>query len=219
MEKMELDVIRENLSLNEVEKKWTTKLPYKEDPNVLENNYKQATKIMEKQEKRLRENPEIVDQYNEAFKDFVDRGVLVELTKQEREQWKGPVFYSSHQEVFKQESESTPVRIATNASLLYRGKSLNSILMKGPNTLGSVEATLLRWREWIIALVADLKKMYQSVAVTELDMNVMRIVWRDCDETKEIKVYGFRALTFGVKPAGPISTAVSYTHLTLPTKA
>ena len=72
--------------------------------------------------------------YDEQIQDFINRRVLIELDEAYCKNWKGPVNYCSHHEVLKESSASTPVRIATNSSLKYRGKSLNSIMMKGPNS-------------------------------------------------------------------------------------
>jgi hypothetical protein len=48
----------------------------------------------------------------------VDRGVFKELTKEEMDNWQGPVNYISMVEAFKQGPKSTtPIRICMNSSM------------------------------------------------------------------------------------------------------
>ena len=89
-ESAELDIIMDNLSYCKESKKWTASYPFHTDPSVLQDNLKQAVACMKKQEKRLR-NQGILDKYNQEFHSIVQRGVFKELTKEEHDQWKGPV--------------------------------------------------------------------------------------------------------------------------------
>ena len=75
--------------------------------------------------------------YNKEFQEFLDRGVLRQLTKHELESWEGPVNYISHHGVLKPGSTTTKLRVVSNSSLDNNnsGLSLNDCLPKVPNTL------------------------------------------------------------------------------------
>ena len=73
--------------------------------------------------------------YNEQVQSVLDRATAVKLTQQEMDEWAGPVNYITHHPVLK-DSASTPVRMVSNSS--FGNPSLNSILMKGPNSLNSM---------------------------------------------------------------------------------
>ena len=137
-EKHELNIIENNLQLCPIEKKWTTSYPYKVDPSILVDNESQINSLVNSTENRLLKSPENVANYNEAFRDFVSRGVHTLLTEEEMNTYQGPVHYASQHEVIKPTSTSTPRRIVTNSSLQCDGKSLNDILMKGPTTLNDL---------------------------------------------------------------------------------
>ena len=91
--------------------------------------------------------------------------------------------------------------------------------MKGPNSLSDLFGIQLKFRTHTIALVCDIKKMYHSIFTTELEKSIRRILWRDLDTTKKPKVYGFKRVTFGDKPAACIAavaikeTAKIYSHI------
>ena len=207
IDQYQYSVIRNNLSLDPVNDCFTTPYPYEREPTVLEDNRFQALALMEKTEKRLSRNPTYASKYCEQFQDFIDRGVISEITDQEMTEYDGPVYYVSHHKVFKPGSTSTPVRIVINSSLQYKGVSLNDILMKGPNFLQNLYGIQLRLREHKYVLVCDMSKMYHSVHTTIIEKHIRRILWRDMQVDKPPKTYGFETVTFGDKPAGAICSA------------
>ena len=206
IEQQELDVIRENLQLDPIENKWTTKYPYKSDPAILQNNKTQAIAMTQKTEKRLSKDKRAAEKYNEQFDDFLKRGIFKEITKEDERNYDGPIFYITHHEVFKPGSSSTPVRLVINSSLKYNNISLNDILMKGPNSLNDLFGIQLRFRIHEVALVGDIQKIYHTIHTTELERHLRRVLWRNMRTEEEFKTYGIERVTFGDKPAAAIST-------------
>lgn len=202
-------VMVENLELNPVTEQWQTKYAYLEDPMVLckdGDNREQAIGIMIKTENRLKKQPpENAENYCAQFSDFVGRGVFKQVSEDELTQYKGPKRYISHHEVFKEDSASTPVRLVLNSSLKFNGLSLNDILLRGPNALNSLWEVQLRFRSYIVALVCDLTKMYQSIKTTELERFLRLVVWRDMKSNEKPKTYTTETMMFGDKPAAAIS--------------
>jgi len=62
-------------------------------------------------ERRLGKNTQHATVYDNQVQDMVQRGVARKLTKEELNNYKGPIHYISHHEVLKPDSKSTPVRI------------------------------------------------------------------------------------------------------------
>ena len=222
VEQRELEVMRNNLQLNPVTNKWETEYPYKVDPEILSrdgDNRDQAVGMMIKTENRLGKDLEAAKLYCEQFRDTVSRGVFRLVSRVELSKYKGARRYISHHEVFKEDSASTPIRLVLNTSLRYKGLSLNDILMKGPNALNNLFKVQLKFRSYIVALVCDLKKMYQSINTTITERYLRLVVWRDMDTTREPDTYGTETVTFGDKPAAAISaialreTAELYKHI------
>ena len=207
IEQYQHEVIKENLVLDPVNDIITATYPFEEQPSVLEDNRGQAYALLKKTENRLKANPAHGELYCEQWRDFIDRGVVSEITDAEMREYQGPTFYVSHHEIFKPGSTSTPIRIVVNSSLKYKGVSLNDILMKGPNFLQNLYGIQLRLREHRYILVCDMSKMYHSVHTTVIMKHIRRILWRDMEVDRPPTTYGFDRVTFGNKPAGAVCSS------------
>ena len=129
-------------------------------------------------------------------------GALVELSKECRAKWTGPVRYTSLKHVMKP-YPTTPLRIVSNTSLTDRsGHSLNSIMMKGPNALSDQRDVVSRWRSYESAVSTDLTKAYYAMKTGVLELHLRRVVWRYGKTEDEWRHFGFATVSFGDKPAG-----------------
>ena len=211
-EARELAEIEKGLSLDTTKKVWTATYPFQEDPTVLKNNHPQAMACMASLEKRLKKEGQI-PAFNEQFNDAIERGVFQELSKEDQDEYNGPVNYVTITEAYKDgEHTTTPLRLCMNSSMRYQGRSLNDCLMKGPSALNNIYSVLLNFRSYPVAFVKDLSKFYQSVLASERDQHLRRVLWRQGDDDKPPKIYKTRTVNFGDKPAGCIAlTAVRNT--------
>ena len=168
----ELDVISQKTRI--VNDKVYCDYPFKKDPSCLKYNREAAIKVATKVEKDLLRDG-LHETYNEQVRALLERGALVKLTDQEIEEWAGPVNYIAHHPVLK-DSVTTPVRMVSNSS--FGNPSLNSILMKGPNSLNSMLDIMLRWRSYDCVVQYDLAKAYNTIHTGPFERNLRRIVWR-----------------------------------------
>ena len=181
------------------------------DPNSLPDNYDAALATLKKTERTLQKDKHWAKTYMEQMHDMVHREVARPLTALEVQGWKGPVFYISHLAVLNPKSNSTPVRIVFNSSQVYRGVSLNSCLAKGPdNYMNNLIGILLRWREEAVELVGDIKKMFNSVHLKNLEQHCHRFLWRDLDLDRPPDIYVMERVNMGDSPAPAISTEAIY---------
>jgi len=185
---------------------WEAQYPWIRNPNDLPDNRCAALAMLKSTEKRLSTNKMHAETYNSQIQDMVDRNVARKLSNDELQSHQGPVFYLSHHEVIKPESESTPCRIVFNSSATYQGHVLNEYWAKGPNLMNNMLGILIRFRENEVALTGDIKKMYHAVKITELDQHTHRFLWRNMCVDKEPDTYVITSVSFGDKPAGNIAT-------------
>ncbi|XP_071954191.1 uncharacterized protein [Antedon mediterranea] len=203
-EERELKLIEDNL-LYEAGK-WTARYPWIKDPNNLPDNKKVAVAKLAALEKRLMKDSAKKKIYEEQIADMLKRGVAREIKEMELQEYKGPIHYISHHAVEKPDSSSTPVRIVFNSSAAYKGHVLNDYWAKGPDLVNDLLAVLLRFREKPHALVGDIRKMYHSVAITQLDQHCHRFLWRDLNQNTLPKTYCVTAVNFGDRPSATIAT-------------
>lgn len=183
---------------------WDTEYPWTEDPSSLPNNRGAVEATFRRTEKRLERDPVWKAAYAAQVHEMIQRGAAVELNEETISKWDGPVWYVSHQIAPNPHSASTPVRLVWNSSQEFRGTSLNSILLKGPDVLNPIRAVLLRFRTGEHAAIGDIRKMYNSVWLREREVHLHRFLWRDTAEEK-IKTYAITRVNIGDKPAGCIA--------------
>ena len=108
------------------------------------------------------------------------------------------VFYLPMHAVHKQASTTTKLRVVFDASAKSSsGISLNDTLMVGPALHSSLLDVLLRFRCHVVAITADISKMYRAVELAPSDKDYHRFIWR-LDPRDPLIDYRMRRLTFGV---------------------
>ena len=129
------------------------------------------------------------------------------------------MFYLSHLAVENPKSETTPVRIVFNSSQIFKGVSLNSFLAKGPDSYKTnLLGILIRFREDHVVIVGDIRKMYNSVYLEDIEQHTHRFLWRDMEE-RTPDIWCITRVNMGDKPAGAIAveakdmTAERFRHL------
>ncbi len=73
---------------------------------------------------------------------------------------------------------------------------MNDILLKGPDVINPIRAVLLRFRKGVFAALGDIKKMYNSVWLEEIEVRLHRFLWRDTQE-EEIGEYAITRVNIG----------------------
>ncbi|XP_045024004.1 uncharacterized protein LOC123468992 [Daphnia magna] len=76
-------------------------------------------------------------------------------------------------------SKPNKILLDYEAAARFKGTAINDILLKGPDLTTQLLAVLLRFRERIIGVTADIARMFYQVLVRESDRPMFRFVWRD----------------------------------------
>lgn len=182
--------------------RFCVRLPLKESPNCLGDSYNQAKKRLLNLEKRFRKNPTLKSQYVEFIREYSELGHLSESPIS----IPNPSYFLGHHAVFKEDSESTKIRVVFDGSApTASGYSLNDILMIGPNLQNSLFSILVRARQYKYILTGDIAKMYRQIAVAQEDCNLQLILWRE-DESHPIQTLRLGTVTYGTASASYLST-------------
>ena len=89
-------------------------------------------------------------------------------------------------------------RRVTNAAAKFKGQSLNSNLITGPDLLNDLVGILLRLRGNPVAILSDIEGMFMQIAIRHEDQSALRFLWPN---EEIVNQYQFTRLIFG----GPFS--------------
>ena len=194
-EKEVLELVEEEMTLKDG--KLTASYPWKPCVMKMRNNRQQVLKIQEKIEARNLSNGS-QGEYIKEMEKATAEGTVKELSREEMDNYLGPVNYNNHFEVLKESSISTALRIVSNSAQknARSGLSLNECMRKGPDEMALLTEVLIHFRTVLKAIILDLKKAYQAIHLRELELHLRRIVWRKGPE-EEWKDYGYTRATFG----------------------
>ena len=209
-EQEEGKVIRASMNFDQESQKVSVCYPYNKDVDTVFAPEKSNKFIAEKMANNLLRSLKkdgLLETYTENFIDMEARGAIKELTEEEMEQWESqgnPVNYCSHHAVLK-DSKSTACRSVCNSSLSHNGTSLNDMLPKGPKAISNLLHVLFRFRAKPYTVIADLKKAYNSIATSEKDCHLRRLMWMRPEDLEnpnaKLRTFGMCVMAFGDTPA------------------
>lgn len=117
----------------------------------------------------------------------------------------GP-FYLNHFPV--RHPKTGKLRVVYDAATRHGGTSLNDRLMSGPDVNNALTSIIIRFREDIVAVSADVRQMFNQFRVTENHRDFLRLIWlKGNDPEGDLSVFRARVHIFGARssPAVAIS--------------
>ena len=104
------------------------------------------------------------------------------------------IWYLPHHKV---ETDKKPgkIRVVFDCAAEFEGESLNHKCKQGPDLNNKVVHVLLRFRQYLLAIMADVEAMYYQVRVKVKDRDALRFLW--IDSGGEVVQYRMKAHIFG----------------------
>ena len=164
--------------------------------------------------KRLRQDPEVLKEYDSVIRDQLSKGI-VEVVEKPGEGEVGKIHYIPHHAVIRKDKTTTKLRVVYDASARSGGPALNDCLYTGPPLAENIFDILLRFRVNRVALTGDVEKAFLMVGMTEEDRDVLRFLWVDDIEktSPEIVVLRFARVAFGVSSSPFLLNATMKYHI------
>ncbi|XP_068715994.1 uncharacterized protein [Montipora foliosa] len=145
-------------------KRYQVKLPFKDNHPMLPDNYTVALRRLTTTIKKLKNQPEILKQYDGVIREQLHSGV-VEMVPQDQIPPPGDVHYLPQRTVVRLDRDTTKVRGVYDASSKVFGPSLNDCLHIGPSLNPLLFDILLRFRVHEVALTADIEKAFLNIEI------------------------------------------------------
>ena len=89
---------------------------------------------------------------------------------------------------------------------MYKGVSLNSVLLQGPDRNNNLRGVLMRFRNGPVAVTSDIESMFHSFHLSESDRDYVRFYWfQNNDPCKPLVQYRANVHVFGNKSSPAIA--------------
>ncbi|XP_075163137.1 uncharacterized protein LOC142235765 [Haematobia irritans] len=180
---------------------YETSLLWRYDEVLFPDNYEMAKKRLVCLENKLLKNDDLLNTFVETLRNYLAKGFISKIDSTEKIQrvWYLPIF-----PVFNK-NKPGKCRIVWDAAAKFNGVSLNSMLLKGPDFLCSLQGILYKFRERSVATCGDIEQMFHQVFIREEDRHVQRFLWRNCQTDVKPDVYIMNVMTFGASCSPCIS--------------
>ena len=180
------------------EVRWPTKAGFEELPT----NEGLARKRLERCETSLNRSGRR-QEYDKAMQQYLQHG-FAERAPQVPD---GPVHYLSHHAVYK----SDKIRVVFDASA-GSPKSLNDMILSGPNMIADLTGILMRFRMNTVAVSADIDKAFLQLSLHQEDRDLTRFLWRE-SPGGDVATFRMTRVVFGVAASPYLLQAVVKRHL------
>ena len=200
-----------------VEGRYQVRLPFKEDHDLLPDNFALCKSRLVSLLRRLSVKPDVSRQYNDVIREQLKQGII-EPVDQGTTNGVGKVHYIPHHEVIRVDKETTKLRVVYDASAKAQSTtpSLNDCLYAGPPLSSLIYDILLRFRVHKVAISGDIEKAFLNISVDPRDRDYLRFLWVDGTGSKHpnLQVYRFARVAFGISSSPFLLNATIRHHLT-----
>lgn len=177
--------------------RYSVALPTKPNIKSLANNRANALKQFYSLEKRLDANPHLKTEYIQFMEEYISLNQMELVTE--------PIpdlcYFLPHHPVFKESSTTTKMRAVFNgSSKSASGLSLNDTLMTGPTIQSELLSVIIRFRKFVIAVTADITKMYRQINIHSNDRFLQLIFWRK-STNEPLSIFKLNTVTYGTTSA------------------
>lgn len=172
-------------------------LPFRDNSVNLPNNMIQGQQRLESLKRKMLKNPQFRNDYISFMNKLFEKGFAEAVPEMQLKRDDGRVWYLPHHGVY-HEKKPGKIRVVFDCSAVFRGVSLNSQLLQGPDLTNSLLGVLLRFRQERIAVQGDIEAMFHQVIVPEKDRDCMRFLWwKDGNLDAEPNHYRMKVHIFG----------------------
>lgn len=128
--------------------------------------------------------------------DMISKGYAEKVPEGILERSDGRKWYLPHHGVLHPQKKK--LRVVFDCGATYRGISLNSQLLQGPDLTSTLIGVIARFRKEPVVIAADIKAMFLQVQVPKEDRDLLRFVWwPDGDYSQNMVEYRMTVHLFG----------------------
>ena len=172
-------------------------IPFKSDPPGLVDNRPMAEWRLRSLGKRLSKTPELQERYRKEIDNLLVRGFAEKVPDVELDAAPGRTWYLPHHCVFNP-NKREKLRVVFGCAAKSQGKSLNDMVLQGPDLMNRLVGVLARFRKHPVGIMADVEAMFHQVQVEKQDRDALRFLWwPDGDTVQPPDVHRMTVHLFG----------------------
>lgn len=151
------------------------KMAFRKEQLTLRNNLSVARQRVLRLKRTFEKNERYYQEYAGFFTDVISKGYAEKIPEHQLDGGEGKVWYIPHHGVY--HSRKNTLRVLFDCGATFKGTSLNSHLLQGPNLTGALLGVLTRFRQEPVALMGDIQQMFFQVQITDMDKDLLRSLW------------------------------------------
>ena len=139
------------------------------------DNRHQAVQRAMSMRKRFKDQQFYYD-YVKVMKNIIEKVYAKKVALSCLKTEEGKVWYLPHHGIY-HPKKPDKIQVVFDCSCQYEGRSLNKELLQGPDMTNSLVGVLSRFRQELIAFMADIEAMFYQVFVPEEQRSYLRFLW------------------------------------------
>lgn len=189
-------------------KRYETKLLWESNSDELDSNFENAKRRFENLRDKLSKNSEICQEYKSIIQEQQKGGIVENSISSACDS----SYFMPHRAVIRPDKETSRVRIVFDASSKKENsKSLNDLLVPGPNLNPNLLDLILKFRKYEIAFSADIEKAFLMIGIAKEDRKYLKFLW--FHDNDSFKIMNMTRLPFGVTTSPFILAATIKYHI------
>ncbi|XP_053691604.1 uncharacterized protein LOC128740118 [Sabethes cyaneus] len=188
--------ILESTTVRTASGRFQTGLLWKYDNVKFPNSRPMAEKRFQCLERRLASKPELYMKVREQVKEYLSKGYAYRASKVDFDSFSNNRMWFLPLNVVINPKKPNKVRLVWDAAAKVQGQSLNSALLSGPDLLTPLPAVLSPFRQFQVAIAADISEMFHQIIIRPEDRSAQLFLWRDYP-SQAFDVFIMKVATFG----------------------
>ncbi|XP_055614852.1 uncharacterized protein LOC129761164 [Toxorhynchites rutilus septentrionalis] len=176
--------------------RFQTGLLWKHDYIQFPNSRPMAERRLQCLERRLASKPELYDKLREQMKEYQSKEYAYKLSQVKIAALDANRTWFLPSNVVINPRKPNKLRLVWDAAAKVQGQSLNSNLLAGPDLLTPLPAVLCPFRQFQVAITADISEMFHQILIQPEDRSAQLFLWRD-HPSKQFEVFAMKVATFG----------------------
>ena len=161
---------------------------WKSDTPWLPNNRQTAEVRLQFLKRKLKRDENIHRKYRKFMESLIQKRYARNMTEEEALRRSQRTWYLPHHGVFHPQKQGK-IRVVFDVASLHDGVSLNNQLLQGPDLTNNLLGILLSFRQYPIALVADIEGMFNQVKVPPEDSDALRFLWWEDSDLEKLSEF------------------------------